>query len=251
MTKKITHLLVAFFLLSASTPTWAQCKQTLAELVRKEGQVSIKPAGKVLRVIPNKLPYALCFGDEVHTFNGRAEIISRAQDSIVMDMNSRLLIEAQGSAGLIQGKVLFDVQKRTVSTPVKVTTRLSVIGVKGTRFLVDDQGTALTVAMDEGEVEVSPHTGSIQWYQESPPLVQEEFVAFKKEAEMAIAKEKQDFEAYKAEMQREYLGFVNQIPLAAGSVLEMGLEQDVATTRPLDGRNKAEMIRLMAWRLEK
>mgnify|MGYP001764366401 CR=1 FL=1 len=71
-------LLLALGSIFAHGPALAEaaCKP-VAEITAYEGQVSIKPAGKVVKKSPGKAPAALCAGDEVHTFQGKALITAR------------------------------------------------------------------------------------------------------------------------------------------------------------------------------
>lgn len=243
---KAAQLLVFVFLL-ASGIAWADCQTVQAELTRVDGQVSVKPAGKIIRVTPKKLPYVLCLGDEVHTFTGRALVVSSAKDSIVVDVDSQLTIKERGSAGVTRGNILFSVQKRTESHSVQISTRLSVIGVKGTRFLVSDQGATLSVAMDEGVVDVVSTKGPLKLFREKNTSEQVEFSDFKKEGEQAVEAQKKEFEAYKENLQREFVGYVQNVVLSAGGVLDM--ESGQAVERKLDEKGKAAMAKLMAWGL--
>lgn len=241
-------ILKGFFVVALcffSASCWADCQSGLAELIKIEGLVSIKPAGKIVRQTPKKLPFPLCQGDEVHTFSGRALVSDPAKDTIVVDADSVLAIKGRNTLGVNKGNVLFEIQKRTGANPVQVATRLTVIGVKGTRFLVSDQGKSLSVTMDEGVVDVKSTTGSIRFFREKAVQEQLEFETFKREGQLALETEKKAFETYKENQQREFVGYVRNIELSAGSSLE--LEPGQAVERQADAKRKVTMSELMSW----
>jgi len=229
----------------ASSAVWADCQNGLAELTKMEGLVSVKPAGKVVRQTPKKLPFALCQGDEVHTFSGQALVSSSAKDSMIMGPDSVLVIKGRNTMGVGQGKVLFDIQKRTAANSVQVATRLTVIGVKGTRFLVSDQNKALSVTMDEGVVDVKSTTGPIKLFREKAGQEQADFETYKKEARQAVEAEKKAFDAYKENLQREFVGYVRNIELSAGNSLDLTPGQ--AVERKADAGQKAALSALKSW----
>lgn len=233
------------FLAVLTQTAWADCANKLADLVRIEGVVSVKPAGKVIRQTPKKLPMPLCQGDEVMTFQGRALVETSSRDAITLDADSTLSLKGQASLAVGRGRVLFDVQKRGTGKPVQVATRLSVIGVKGTRFLVADQKETLIVTMDEGVVEISASAGQIKLFREKVRQEQADFEAFRREGEAAIEAQKKEFEAWQAKQQREFVAYLQRVPLAAGSSLAMNRNE--AVERTADAEQKAVIADLQQW----
>ncbi len=244
MMKTIRSCLILAGILWAQA-AWADCANKLADLVRIEGVVSVKPAGKVLRQTPKKLPMSLCQGDEVMTFQGRALIETISRDAITLDADSTLTLKNQSLLALNRGRVLFDIQKRTGGKAVQVATRLSVIGVKGTRFLLTSQNESLIVTMDEGVVEVISSVGQIKLFREKDRQQQNDFDAFRREGEMAIEAQKKEFESYQAKQEREFVAYVYNVSLAAGSSLEMNRSE--ATERTANASQKAVIADLQQW----
>ncbi len=76
---------------------------------------------------------------------------------------------------------------------------------------------------------------------------QVEFADFKKEGEQAVEAQKKEFETYKDNLQREFIGYVQNVELSAGAVLDM--ESGQAVERKMDEKGRAAMARLMAWGL--
>lgn len=231
-------------------PVSADC-QAVARLTQVQGQVSVKPAGKVVRVPPGDLPRPLCAGDEVLTFEGKAKV-EDGRYAAVLDRFTTLAIQA-GRPGVNGGKVLFDVVKREAASGVEVRTRLSVIGVKGTRFLVSDLAGEVRVAMDRGLVEVKSTQGPLGLYRESTQdagngstgFPGAEFDAFVKAREMGVAAEVTAFEKHKSATRREFVAYVESLTLAARRELSI---RDGTAVESAFGKDSAEdLLRLGDW----
>jgi len=218
--------------------------EPVARLTAFEGQVSIKPSGKVVRTSPGALPRGLCAGDEVYTFEGRAQLTD-GRYSAVLDQHSVAAILGSAQTALNKGQALFEVSKRTAQSGVQVKTRLSVIGVKGTRFLVGDKEGAVSVVLDEGSVEVKSTQGPIGLYRESQveKKPEQDFESFMREHQAGVAASQAEFEQYKVEIRREFVAYVESLMLEAGKELvtvgKMAVERDISR----DARARIEALR--------
>lgn len=240
-------LLICLFTLGCGIAEqgWASC-EALARLVASDGQVSIKPSGKVLKVSPGALPRALCAGDEIHTFEGHA-LIDDGRAKVALAPYSVASFSAVGQAALQKGQALFDVRKRTVDAGMAVKTRLSVIGVKGTRFLVSDTRQQIGVVLDRGVVEIVSTQGPVGLFRErsGPKSTAEEFADFARQHAAGVAAEQADFERYKNQIQREFVAYVVSLTLQAGKELvttgRIAVERDIS-------RDSANALKsLAAW----
>ena len=233
-------------LLFLTSRVFADCP-TLAQIVAFDGQISIKPAGKVVKKSPGKLPAPLCAGDEVHSFQGKALIHSMNKDVMTLDAESVLTIKSAELAGVSKGKALFDIQKRQTGQGLQVATRLSVIGVKGTRFLVSDKPEGVSVALDEGVVDVKSTQGKLGLYREKEVEKKPElsFEDFKRQIQEGVAAEQKAFEEYKKEIQREFVAYVENITMQAGT--ELTIAGNEAVERKTSGELKNEMEQLRRW----
>lgn len=222
----------------------------LAQIMAYEGQVSIKPAGKVVKKSPGKSPTPLCVGDEVHTFQGKVLIHSMSKDVITLDDQSVLTIRSADQAAVSKGQALFDIQKRQVGQGLQVATRLSVIGVKGTRFLVSDKPEGVSVALDEGVVDVKSTKGKLGLFREQEIEKKPEmsFDAFKREIQEGVAAEKKAFDEYKKEIQREFVAYVENITMQAGT--ELTISGNEAVERKTSGNMKGEIDQLRSWQAQ-
>jgi hypothetical protein len=244
--KKVAASAVLLVSLASAAAVRAADCVPIAHVTNLEGQVSIKPAGKVVKRSAGKTPSPLCAGDEIHTFQGRA-LIKSDQDQITLDRDSVLLIKSQEQASVSRGKVLFDIQKRGTSTGLQVATRLSVIGVKGTSFLVADKGSGVSVALAEGVVDVASTQGQLGHYREKPAAAKEAtFEDFKREGAAAVDKEKQAFAAYKDQVQCEFVAYVENITMEAGTELE--ISGQTAVERKTGAELGSDLQALRTWR---
>jgi len=232
--------------MSSAPSAEARCAP-VARLTEFVGQVGVRPAGKVARVTPYTVPFPLCEGDEVVTLDGMARL-GDGDYTAALDRHSRVRIEAKG-ASLGGGKVLFDVRKQGPASGVQIKTRLSVIGVKGTSFLVSDDGRELGVAMDSGAVEITSTQGPVGLYREpsnggaaSSTDLQAEYDRFLREKAAGLAEKAAAFEAYKATTQREFVAYVESLTLAARR--ELITQGPVAVERDLSADTVATIARL-------
>jgi hypothetical protein len=218
----------------------------VASLVAVEGQVSIKPAGKVLKTSPGALPRALCAGDEVHTFAGRAKI-DDGRSMVTLDHFSVAAFVAAGKAAMNKGQALFEVSKRKAETGVEVKTRLSVIGVKGTRFLVSDKNDDVGVVLDQGQVEITSTQGPVALYRETAAAkpAEDDFAAYVRRKAEAIAAGKAEFEEYKTQVQREFVAYVENLTLEAGK--ELVTHGHVAVERAISDEAAKAIQSLAEW----
>jgi hypothetical protein len=224
----------------------ANC-QSVAKLVAIEGLVSIKPSGKVLKTSPGALPRALCAGDEVHTFEGRA-LINDGRTTVSIDQFSVVAFNGAGRSALSQGQALFEVRKRKAEAGVEVKTRLSVIGVKGTRFLVSDKQDGLSVVLDEGVVDITSTQGPVGLYREksSGKPAEEDFESFARKLAEGVASDQAAFEQYKTQVQREFVAYVENLTLEAGK--ELVTVGRIAVERKISSESAKAIKSLCDWR---
>jgi len=230
---RLLQLLMVMLTCSISGNGLANC-MAVAKMVAFEGQVSIRPSDKVLKTSPGALPRGLCAGDEVHTFEGRA-LINDGRSSVVIDQFSVAAFNGAGRAALSKGQALFEVRKRKAEAGVEVKTRLSVIGVKGTRFLVSDKNDGVSVVLDQGVVEIASTQGPVGLYREKSSTRESEdnFETYARRKAEAIAGEQAAFDQYKTQVQREFVAYVENLTLEAGKELvtvgHIAVERDISS----------------------
>jgi hypothetical protein len=242
------RVLKLFLLLLASALSGnglAECP-AVAKLTTVTGQVSIKPAGRVLKTHPGTLPRILCAGDEIHTFEGRA-LIHDGRTAVAIDQYSVVAFPAAGKSAVNRGQALFDVRKGKAESGVEVRTRLSVIGVKGTRFLVSDPGDSISVILDLGQVVITSTQGPVGLYREAakPSSNQEDFASYTRQLAEGVAGERAAFEQYKALQEKEFVAYVDTLNLEAGR--ELVTVGNVAVERVISCESARALKSLSDW----
>lgn len=246
---------LGFLALSMLFSLPAQACKPVAELIAMEGQVSLQPAGKVVRVVPKSLPKPLCAGDTLITFQGVARL-RQGRMTTTLDHHSSLTIQAQGNR-LDNGQALFDVRPQAKAQGVEITTRLSVIGVKGTRFLVSDREGSVRIAMDEGDVDVRSTKGPIGLYRESASPVKldanagikAEYERYQAERQAGVEAAAKAYEHHALTVEREFVAYVESMNLAARRELTTQLTTTgaIAVERDMSQDTIRDLERLHRW----
>ncbi len=186
----------------------ASQKRELAVVEEIEGKARVLPEGSI-----KKHKAAACeklfAGDRVITYTGTKVIIRLADGSdLIMNEASELLFLDIDRLRQDAGEVYYKIKKRVAAKGLKVETPLSIIGIKGTEFIVD--------LKDEGEIALNEGLIGIE-------SLHAEFELHKQKVLQAYEQYKQEqmdgFEAYKAEAEKEVVSYVKAFDLEAGSVL--------------------------------
>lgn len=109
-------------------------------------------------------------------------------------------------------------------------------------------GVSVVVGLDQGAVEVKSTTGPFGLYREHRKSESADFESFKNQIRDGVQKEKEAFEQYKAQIRREFVGYVESVTLKAGS--EISLSGNTAVEREGVGENEARNF-MRRWRAER
>jgi hypothetical protein len=210
----------------------AECAPEIARLAAHQGIVKIQKQGNARRLDPQDTTATLCAGDAVFTFAGQAVITLSGGGNVVMDPQTTVRFASDANARLEQGKALFTLQQRGKAQGYSVDTRLSVIGVKGTQFLVQDDASELAVVLQRGRVEVASLAGEFEHYRAA---ALSEFEAYRQ-------REREAFEAYRRQQREEFIGYVKSITLAAGQALAISGAKAVQAEVSAEARRDIERM---------
>jgi ferric-dicitrate binding protein FerR (iron transport regulator) len=183
--------------------------EALARIAKVKGTVHVL-AEDSIRKEEAQTGRKLAVGDQVMTLdNGRAVVAFKDGSRVVLDADTKLRLKEGREVGQGQGQAYYEVAKRGAKG-FQVRTGFAVIGVKGTRFLVRDQGQkgagAQAVAMREGRVGVEALKGEFELYKRKQRAA---FERFKKQR-------RQEFEEYKQQQREEFVGYVRSFELEGG-----------------------------------
>lgn len=126
------------------------------------------------------------------------------------------------------GKVVFHIKKRGQASGVKVALKSAVIGVKGTRFLVEtDKNGKNNIYLKDGAIEVDAVKGEFKKYKE---VVIDEYEAY-------IKKMMGEYDDYLKKLQDEYVEYVKSFVMKPGTAYSID-GQEVRKVEFTDDVNK-------------
>ena len=181
----------------------------IGKILKYRGQVDVFRQNKILHVDKPKFP--LFIKDIVNTKSHSLAFIGFIDNSkVLLKEKSSLEITGYRKFSVNKGRVLFKIQKRGMLKGAQIKVRSVVIGVKGTKFIVDEKDGKTNVYLKEGLVSVKNLEGQFKVYKKK---TQEEFEEFKKQFEEGVKQEKEEFEEYKKQVQKEFVEFVKEFTL--------------------------------------
>lgn len=249
--KKFCSIAVLLLALFGITPALAECTK-VATLERIEGVVKVQPAGAAFPLRKLKLPHALCAGDEVFSLSGGQALISYAKGQVVLDANSRLKVRTDELIENLEGRLLFDIERQQQEV-VQVHTPLIVIGVKGTRFLLEAGDAITSVALTQGLIDVQRKDGQEMALYQAKPASELNMQQYRQQLESQFEEfsrqQEQGFAAYKQRLQTEFAAYVQQVELAPGQQLTFGQEdeQPVVLQEQINSAQDNRQAELAKW----
>ena len=228
-------------LLGLVVPNACFAAEDTAVIVKAEGNVAISDTtGKRERTVGTRSvlsPKSVLLTGE----NGRAVVRLGSAGYAVLEKNSKIEIgNTKDHAGFLRqitGMIYYalnSIKKDQQRFEVRTTT--AIIGIRGTRFLVADMPDRNEIGMRKGLISVASPEGEYEIHRKAE---QDEFEAYKQEANVAIAKENQEFEEYKAESQREFVEFKREFSLEANRMATFDGKRVV--DRPLSAESIKDM----------
>jgi len=164
------------------------------------GNVKIKSEGSIKK---SKItsPIDIKAGDLIISARNSSVAIKLLDgSSIVLAELSTIHFTSMYQAQQVEGKILYSITSRDAKNSLKIKTPFAVIGIKGTKFIVD-ASEDLSVTLKEGLIGVTSLNADFKLYRKK---LDDEFNAFKAESAGAIQKEKDAFEKYKNDGYTQY-----------------------------------------------
>lgn len=209
------------------------------EIVKSQGGVTVsdKADGKQKAVATKSvLPVANVIATGA---DGRAVVRVGNTGYIVLEKNSRVEID-NGSTGFFRqltGMVYYAVNTiKGKDRTLEVRTKTATMGIRGTRFLVADIPDRNEIGMRKGTLNVESPAGEFEIHKKAEL---DEFEAMKRESQAAVNKEKSDFEAYKASVEKEFVEYKREFSLSADRMVSFDGKR--VDDRPLSGATKKDM----------
>ncbi len=212
------------------------------EVVTVEGSVVVSDAaGKASKPVVSK--NIVPSGNLLATgANSRAVVRVGTDGFVVMGKNSKIEIskggkDKPGFFKQLSGIVYYAINSiKGNRRAVEVRTATTTIGIRGTRFLVTENEDRNEIGMRKGIVNVASVDGDFEIHKNSS---RDEFEAYKKEGEMAMAQNAREFEEYKEKTKQEFVEFKKEFSLAADHMASFDGKRVVDL--PLSGETKKDM----------
>ena len=164
------------------------------------GTIKIKSEGSIKKKKVNS-NIEIKAGDLVTTSkNSSIEIKLIDGSSIVLAQRSTIHFTSVYQAQQIEGKVLYSITSRDAKHSLKIKTPFAVIGIKGTKFIINATQEN-SVTLKEGLIGVKSLHAEFKLYRKK---LENEFNAFKAESDAAIQHEKDEFEKFKKDTYTKY-----------------------------------------------
>lgn len=190
-------------------------KGSVAVIVKIEGSAKVlsKESIKKHQAKAGEVLYA---GDKLITYAGTKAIVELDDHSnLVLNAGSELAFVDSNTLKQSTGEVYYKINTRPSTQGLKVETPFSIMGIKGTEFIVDSEGEG-QIALNEGLVGIESLSADFELHKQK---VMQEYEKFKEEQNAA-------FEAYKAEAEGEVITYVKAFDLEAGKVLNFSDAQN-------------------------
>ena len=183
--------------------------KSVATIVQLEGKAKVL-SNSSIKKHKAKVGETLFEGDKLITY-GEAKALVELDDNskVILNASSELSFLDRKNLKQVSGEVYYKIKTRKASMGLKVETPFSIMGIKGTEFIVDVNGKG-QIALNEGLIGIESLHANFELHKKK---VMEEYEKFKSEQNAA-------FEAYKAEARGEIVSYVKSFDLEAGKVLD-------------------------------
>ncbi|MFA9462063.1 FecR domain-containing protein [Thiohalorhabdus methylotrophus] len=224
-------LLLSLLVLHCPGTVLAEDTGRVATIVGIQGTVEVLPA-QGFRREPARKGMHLEPGDAVLTGGQGSAVVRFPDDSrVALDGSTRLTLNGPDQWHQEGGKAYYRVESRSHEGRT-VRTDYSVIGVKGTEFLVGDESETRAVALQEGDVEIRAPEGRFELYQSKR---RSEFESFMKER-------REEFARYREKVRREFQEYTRSFRLRTGGMATF--EGNQATKAPISEALAEDIQRL-------
>ena len=190
-------------------------KKSVAVILKIDGSAKVL-SKKSIKKHQAKPGEALFEGDTLITSADTTAVVELADhSSLVLNAGSELSFIDTNTLKQSAGEIYYKIKTRQSSQGLRVETPFSIMGIKGTEFIVDSQGSG-KIALNEGLVGIESLSADFELHRQQVMAEYEKF----------IDKQNSAFEAYKAEAEGEIVTYVKAFDLEAGKVLNFSAAEN-------------------------
>jgi len=231
----MTRCLIVLILLLS---TAVHASEPAGKVGKWEGDVLLYEDGAVRGKTIETAETPFHVGDSIRTKRDSiAFILFNDGSRIVLKENSSLNVTGIDHANVDSGRVLFEIKKRGRAKGLEITSATVTMGVKGTRFAVDNENDHVAIFLKEGELEVSSLEDA---FKRAKGGLKEDFESMQEQLrtgfESTTLQMQQEFEEAQHQMREGNIEYINEFLMTAGSAvsIEDGNLSDLAFPEDLD-----------------
>ena len=196
---------------NTSTDSAAVTREATGKVTRVQGKVYYHENGSVRSKRIKNDKQDLFVQDMLRTKKGSQAFLTLIDKSkLVLNENSVIHFNGIKQITAEKGVVLFDIKKQGTLKGLQITTKTAVIGIKGTRFIIDASDNSLKLYMKEGLVNVEAINGPFKHH-----LKEEE--SYKDYMKDMLT----SFSEYKKKQEQEFVEYVESIDVPANKAISI------------------------------
>ncbi len=178
--------------------------QPLATVIKIDGKVKVLKEGSIKKT-KVKMLQKLNSDDLIITYkNSMATIKLNDGSIIILDANSKLKINSEDMIKHNGGKIFFNIKKRTTNS-LKVATNFATIGVKGTKFIINNSIDLQDVSLKSGLVNIESNNGEFELHKRKHKKL-----SLFEQYKLA---QQNNFNTYKTKLEEEFVEYKKQFDL--------------------------------------
>ncbi|MDF1580901.1 MAG: FecR family protein [Desulfuromonadales bacterium] len=197
--------------------------EPIGAVVKLSGKVSVYRDGAVRGGVIESPDAPLFAGDVIKTKrDSQAFLLFVDGNRVVLTENSSLTIQGLDQANVDRGRVLFEIKKRGSAKGLEISSATVTMGVKGTRFAVNNDADQVDIFLQEGALAIGALEGQFRRYSDR---MEAEFKALEhqmlQDFKSAEGQMKAQFEEAKKQMMAGNVEVVSEFTLEAGSAIRV------------------------------
>lgn len=204
-----TTILVLIFSICAHADEYS------AKVIKVDGEVYIVDADGNRRTVEESR-FVVREMDTIVTAEGGNAIVRFNDEALsVLDENSRLQVEKTRWLSHLGGKIYFSFRK-VFGDSRQLKTRFATLGIRGTTFIIYDDGNGQGVALQEGLLDIESPGAAFEIHRQQ---ALDEFETFKQQALQQQQDTHREFDDYKKQVQREFIEYKKNFTLQPNHVI--------------------------------
>ena len=195
----------------------AQADDFRGRIVKVQGEVYVVD-NKGNKRSPEKSQFLVKANEKVVTRKGSKAVIQFNDGALsVVNEKSQIKVEKSGWLSHLSGKIYYLFRKVSGKEKArKVKTGFTTIGIRGTSFIVYDEGNEKQVALEEGRLNLESNDKPYEIHKQKPV---DDFESFKKQMQQRSEAVNQEYNEYKDKISKDFVEYKKSFDLEANHVI--------------------------------